>query len=126
MKFVILTMLIGSMIVGAGVYLSIYFGDAYIFRRFGALTTAYAAIIVLVQIALENRFEKIKEEMQMNKSAKEMSPAEEEFFDRFNANKMRVFARQRTNIAICVALFAVIGEIIHGFGDFVLHLIVII
>jgi hypothetical protein len=124
MRQVILAYGVGAAIISIGLYFSITNLDPYMFKRFGALTTAYAALLVLIQILLENKFERIKEKDRPNYEVPDTSPAMDKFVDRFKFNKFRIFVRQRTGIALCIAFFAVVGEVIHGFGDYFIHFLI--
>jgi len=96
--------------------------DPYIFRRFGALTTGYAASLVLLQVYLENSFEASKEATQ--ETDENMSPTKEKWLEKRSRRKFEDYSQKRMTIAIIVALLAFIGEIAHGFGDLVVKLFV--
>lgn len=108
---------IGFLILIVGFILSILVNDPYLFRRFGALTTGYAACLVLLQIALENRFEAQKEENAPEPNDR-VSPAKEKWIKKLTHRKLTNYAQKRMNIALIVATLALFGEIVHGFGDY--------
>lgn len=114
---------VGICILVVGFLLSLVFVDPYIFRRFGALTTGYAACLVLLQIALENRFEAQKEESKPDEMD-EISPAKEKWLRKRSEKKFADYSQKRMSIAVVVAVLALLGEVVHGFGDYVVKIFI--
>ncbi|WP_157727529.1 hypothetical protein [Stappia sp. ES.058] len=114
---------VGIFIIIFGFCFALLFDDPYLFRRFGALTTGYAACLVLLQIALENNFEAQKEESKLNDSD-ELSPVKEKWLRKRNDKKFLFYSQKRMSIALIVASLALLGEIVHGFGDFLVKIFI--
>lgn len=87
------------------------------------MTTAYAALLVLIQILLENRFEEASNRELEEAEEVDISPAQKRFLTRFRSNRVKRYVSIRTGIGLSVALIAVIGEIVHGFGDLIFECI---
>jgi hypothetical protein len=125
---VVLPVLVVASIVG-GVLLSIRTGDPECLKRAGALIAALGAGAILFQIAAEIRLEQQRSRIELAvegekvRSSSSATPLEvltiRLALARLDAERSAI-ARRRLALAGWVIATAMIGEMLHGFGDLVM------
>jgi hypothetical protein len=123
-KFAVLA----AMLVATGVVVSIVTNDSHYLNRFGALVAAIGAVLVVVQIrfdiAIEREFQlllrRIDEEDESLRS-----PVLGQVANRLKEqSKLRAHEdvkTSRTSAAIIVAVITAGGEVLHGWGEEIIH-----
>lgn len=113
-----------SIIVAGGV-LSYAMGDPHWLQRAGALIAALAAVAVLMQISAEIRLEREREAVDTRIGAAAdgalASTPLDDLEVRLTVNRLQVersrITHERLQVAVFVVTSAMIGELLHGFGD---------
>ena len=113
-----------SIIVAGGV-VSFATGNPHWLQRAGALIAALAAIAVLMQISAEIRLEREREavDTRIGAAADGALPSTplDDLEVRLTVNRLQVersrITHERLQVAVFVVTSAMIGELLHGFGD---------
>lgn len=112
-------------IILAGGTLSLVTHDPHWLNRAGALIAAVAAVAVLMQISAEIRLERDREAVDTRIGAAAdgalASTPLDDLEIRLTVNRLQVersrITHQRLQVALFVVASAMIGELLHGFGD---------
>lgn len=115
-------------IIIAGVVLSFAKHDPHWLSRAGALIAAVAAVAVLMQISAEIRLEREREAVDARIGAAAdgalASTPLDDLEVRLTVNRLQVersrITHERLQVALFVVTAAMIGELLHGFGDLVM------
>jgi hypothetical protein len=97
-------------------------GNPHLFQRSGALVAALAALLVILQLVDELQFEeqrKVLEQDRMKSGIPVAGTPDVEFRVRQKIYRSQVgaLARRRIGTAFLAAICAVLGELVHGYGD---------
>lgn len=112
----------------AGICLSFFTKDPHWLNRAGALIAAIAALLILVQISAEIRIEHEIEAVDTNirvipTNNSVLTPLEK-LENKLALNQLLVkrskILGRRLRVAFFVVVAAMIGEILHGFGDLIM------
>lgn len=115
-------------IIIAGVVLSFSTHDPHWLNRAGALVAAVAAIAVLMQISAEIRLEREREAVDIRIGVAEdralPSTPLDDLEVRLTVNRLQVersrITHERLQVAVFVVTAAMMGELLHGFGDLIM------
>lgn len=115
-------------IIIAGIYLSFLTHDPHCLNRAGALITAIAAFFILVQISTEIRLEhereavdtRIRETMENNFLLTPLDDLARRLTEKKLQKERSRIIHDRLQVALFVVVAAMIGEILHGFGDLIM------
>ena len=101
-------------------------GEPHLFQRSGALVAAFGAILVIIQLLDEIKFEEQRSrilglaEQEMETNTTQLIGSEEvESRLRQKAYRSRADAlrRRRISTAVAAAVCVFFGEVVHGYGD---------
>jgi hypothetical protein len=85
-------------------------------RRSGALLSGLGAALVIYQALIEARFER-KQHADLS-AAESVSPINREIADRILRERSVTRTSDRIGIVIAIAAVVCVGELLHGWGDF--------
>jgi hypothetical protein len=119
-------LVVAALIAALGCYLSVARSDPEWMKRAGALISSVAAAAVLwqvkVEMAIEHELERITGEHRVDGPTLASSPIER-LADKIRSRRVEALAeglsRARLMAVAYVALTAIAGEILHGFGDLI-------
>ena len=119
------TKLYATCFVGVAVYVAIAtvtaisLANYHILNRSGALLAALGAVAVIWQVLVEERFELGNEMDNQAVSPSELSPANLATAHRIVGARTNARRRHRVRIVTCIAFVVMVGEVMHGWGDFI-------
>ena len=122
---------LATVLVIIGITTSLITRDMHHLARFGALIAAVGAVLVIVQIrfdmVVEREFQALLRRIDEGDEAV-LSPVLDEATARIKqqskARAQEEVKASRTSAAIIVAAITACGEILHGWGDVVMHILV--
>jgi hypothetical protein len=108
----------------AGVFVSLHTNDAHWLNRSGALVAAIAAAAILLQVKAEAGIDSEPVSAPArNATAQPLLPIEE-LAGRLAIEQDRArLLRLRLSIVAFVVTSAMFGELLHGFGDLIMHVV---
>jgi hypothetical protein len=96
-------------------YVSVTSGEVEYVKRFGSLLAAIAALLVIVQELLEYRL--LSAEEGDAEAMQHLTPPNREQAEVMRGRRAQQRKEARLKAVMCVAVIAVTGEILHGWGD---------
>jgi hypothetical protein len=115
--------LVAACLLITGILVARWLNDVHVVQRFGSLISGAAALFVFGQVSFELALEKEKEQLQTQKTQRMLwdyfVPREllEATAEGRRGEAINTLVRRRMRFVLVVALTAMVGEIVHGFGD---------
>ncbi|MFO1037094.1 MAG: hypothetical protein U1E45_09645 [Geminicoccaceae bacterium] len=124
------SILVAVAIFVCSVIIALLLDDPHVVQRGGALIAAFGAFMILQHYLhdeeLDERLNRIgREEDDLRAGLTELSPVRENFIGRFLSRNSELeqtrVQEERRSAIIVVTILAISGELLHGFGDLLLH-----
>lgn len=118
----ITSILVALIVVWCGIYLAITHGDAHWVNRSGAAVVAVQAVAATLDYSRRNRLQRVARTLTVATSQPRLPPGGRRPASRLHVMEEEVGRSERHAFVVVIAL-AAFGEVLHGFGDLLFHLL---